>query len=221
MVGFANVLWEAADACRTRLLGIVLVVFGAKDVVDAIRDLIEVVEGAGELGRPTGLRKEVVEGVDRDGPATALEGRAVVADPAGLAFSTGGYFVGDRGLAVALGNADAAVEAVVRVVRTEPTEAADDPGCCAGRVMSGRGGPRISTACLVEGVGLAVSLARAEPMVTLVPVRAAVGLLALALPDTGAVAGPETDRADRALVTETVEAELLRRSLRRPGASDW
>ena len=53
------------------------------------------------------------------------------------------------------------------------------------------------------------------------PFSAAVGLRALAPPGSGAVAGtgPETDLADRALVTDDVDAELLSRNRRSPGAS--
>lgn len=59
-------------------------------------------------------------------------------------------------------------------------------------------------------------------MDTLLPFSAAVGLRALALPGKGAdtgTAGPETERVDRALLTDAVDAELLSRSRRSPGAS--
>lgn len=56
---------------------------------------------------------------------------------------------------------------------------------------------------------------------TLLPLSAAVGLRALAHPDRGAVAGTglETDLADRVLLTDAVEAELLSRNRRSPGGS--
>jgi hypothetical protein len=120
---------------------------------------------------------------------------------------------GDFGLVVARGIADGVVDAV----RAELVEAVS-AGVAGrvGRVKSGRIGPLICLAGRVEGVGLVLSLAL---ILTLGPCLAAVGLLALAVPGKGAVAGPETDRADLALVTDEVEAELLRRNRLRPGAS--
>jgi len=109
--------------------------------------------------------------------------------------------------------ADAAVDAV-RPELVETVSAIVPDG--AGRVINGRMGPLICLACRVEGVGLVLSLAL---ILTLGPCLAAVGDLALALPGKGAVAGPETERADLALVTDEVDAELLRRNRLRPGAS--
>ena len=109
--------------------------------------------------------------------------------------------------------ADAAVDAV-RPELVETVSAIVPDG--AGRVINGRMGPLICLDCRVEGVGLVLSLAL---ILTLGPCLAAVGDLALALPGKGAVAGPETERADLALVTDEVDAELLRRNRLRPGAS--
>ena len=109
--------------------------------------------------------------------------------------------------------ADAAVDDVrAELVETVSAIATDGLG----RVINGRMGPLICLACRVEGVGLVLSLAL---ILTLGPCLAAVGDLALALPGKGAVAGPETERADLALVTDEVDAELLRRNRLRPGAS--
>jgi len=121
--------------------------------------------------------------------------------------------VGDLGLVVARGSPEAAV----LVVRTEVTEAAEE--ATGGRVINGRMGPLICLPCLVDGVGLVLSLALAAPILTLGPSLAAVGLLALAVPGNGAVAGPETERADLAPVKEAVEAELLNRNRLKPGGS--
>ena len=121
--------------------------------------------------------------------------------------------MGDFGLVVDRGRPDT----VFRVVGTELTDAADD--ATGGRVINGRIGPLICLPCLVDGVGLVLSLALAAPIPTLGPSLAAVGLLALAVPGSGAVAGPETERADLALVKEAVEAELLNRSRLKPGGS--
>lgn len=137
-----------------------------------------------------------------------------------------GNFEGDLGS----GGVDVfTLDAVVRPDLTDRTEAADDTAVCGatglsllagpgvGRVIRGLGGPLIWRVGLAdEGVGLVFSLVRRN---TRLPFSAAVGLRALALPGIGAVAGPETDRAERVLATEAVEAELLRRSRRRPGAS--
>jgi hypothetical protein len=203
------------------LAAIVVAALGATEALDASRDLTETVDGAGEIGRPSGLRVAEIDGVGRDGPATALVDRTAAVEVAGFGLSDVAFLTGDLGVIGGFGSVDGVIDAVVLVVRTEVTDAADEDGPpdCAGRVMSGRGGPLISLPCLLEGVGL-VSLARVAPIATLAPTRAAVGLLALAPPGSGAVVGAETDLADRALATEAVDAELLSRSLLRPGASD-
>jgi hypothetical protein len=177
------------------------------------RDLTETVEGAGDLGRAVFRTEGAVDGVGdfgREGPAAALNGRAV----GFLVACNAAILVGDFGLVVDLGIPDT----VVFVVRTELTDAADD-ATGVGRVINGRIGPLISRPCLVEGVGLVLTLALAVPMFTFGPSLAAVGLRALAVPGKGAVAGPETDRADLALVIDAVEAELLSRKRLRPGGS--
>lgn len=167
-------------------------------------------------GSPAALVPAVLAAV---GTLRAVEPPAVAAD-----------LGGDLGT----GNAElVAVDAVVRVVRTDRTEAAEEAVCggvglvavrgvaasdCAlVRAKSSRGGPLI---CRLwrAGVGVGLLLSRARKF-TRLPFSAAVGLRALALPGSGAVDGPETDLADRALVTDAVDAELLRRSLRRPDAS--
>jgi hypothetical protein len=176
------------------------------------RDRTETVDGAGDFGRAVLRTEGATDGVGdfgREGPATALLDRA-----AGLLVAcVAAILVGDFGLVVDRGRPDAAV----RVVRTELTDAADD--ATGGRVINGRIGPLICLPCLVDGVGLVLSLALAAPIPTLGPSLAAVGLLALAVPGNGAVAGPETERADLALVKEAVEAELLNRSRLKPGGS--
>lgn len=131
---------------------------------------------------------------------------------------------------LALGKVEVvAVDADVLVDLTDLTEEEEDIAVCCGglaviiggpkvgRVNKGFGGPLICRVGLAEeGVGLGPSLVRSD---TRLPFSAAVGLRALALPGIGAVAGPDTERAERVLATEVVEAELLRRSRRKPGAS--
>lgn len=167
------------------------------------------VEGVGEFR---------VSGCARPLPLSTIALEVVVLDA--------GSLDGDVGL----GSADVvAVDAVVLVVRTERTDADEEAvlgavavavGRGVARVMSGLGGPLICLAGRAEvGVGLALLSRERLPMDTRVPRSAAVGLRAVALPGTGAVAGPETDRPDRALLTDVVDAELLSRSRRRPGAS--
>jgi hypothetical protein len=174
--------------------------------------LADAVEGAGDFGR-AGFRTEgAVDGVgdlEREGPAAAFPGRAI-----GFLACEAAILVGEFGLVADRGRPDA----VVLVVRTEATDAPDE-ATGVGRVISGRIGPLICLPVRVGGVGLLLSLALAAPIFTLGPSLAAVGLLALAVPGKGAVAGPETDRADLALLSEAVEAEELNRSLRRPGGS--
>jgi len=176
------------------------------------RDRIETVDGSGDFARAVLRIEGAIDGVGdlgREGPAAALLGRAT----GFLVAWAAAILVGDFGLVVARGSP----EAVVRVVRTEVTDAADD--ATGGRVINGRIGPLICLPCLVDGVGLVLSLALAAPILTLGPSLAAVGLLALAVPGNGAVAGPETERTDLALVKEAVEAELLNRSRLKPGGS--
>jgi hypothetical protein len=176
------------------------------------RDRTETVDGAGDFGRAALRTDGAIDGVGdfvREGPAVALLERAV-----GLLVACAvTILVGDFGLVVDRGRPEAAV----RAVRTELTDAADD--ATGGRVINGRIGPLICLLCLVEGVGLVLSLALAAPMLTLGPSLAAVGLLAVAVPGSGAVAGPETERADLALDKEAVDAELLNRNRLRPGGS--
>ena len=118
---------------------------------------------------------------------------------------------GDFGLVVGRGRPDA-------IVLVETTDAPDDVPI--GRVINGRIGPLISLPVRAEGVGLVLlSLALIVPIFTFGPSLAAVGLLALAVPGRGAVAGPETDRADLRLETDAVDAELLSRNLLNPGGS--
>jgi hypothetical protein len=186
-------------------------------------------EGVGDFGRATLRTEGAREGVGdfcREGPATAfvLEGIDLLAVVAVCeVVGPVGVFVGDLGLVVARGIAEAEAAADVRVVLTEVTEADDGPAAAAGegRAISGLIGPLICLPCLVDGVGLSLFRPLAEPMLTLGPSLAAVGLRAEAVPGRGAVVGtgPETDRADLALVTEDVEAELLSLNRLRPGAS--
>lgn len=180
--------------------------------VTAGRARTDAVDGAGDLGRAALRTEGAMDGVGdlgREGPAAALLARAadfLVACKAAI-------LVGDLGLGAARGRP----EAVVLVVRTELTDAPDD--ATGGRVINGRIGPLICLLCRVEGVGLVLSLALAAPILTLGPSLAAVGLLAVAVPGRGAVAGPETDRADLALEIDAVEAEELSRNRLRPGGS--
>jgi hypothetical protein len=181
------------------------------------RDRSVAVDGAGDFGRGALRTEGAMEGVGvfvRDGPAAALLTRAADFLVAAWEAAPAGDLEGDFGLVVARGIADGVVDAVsAELVEAVSAEAAGGFG----RVNSGRIGPLICLAGRVEGVGLALFLAL---ILTLGPCLAAVGLLALALPGKGAVAGPETDRAvDLALVTDEVEAELLRRNRLRPGAS--
>jgi hypothetical protein len=176
------------------------------------RDRTEAVEGAGDFGRAVLRTEGAIDGVgdfDLEGPAAGLLGRAT----GFLVAWAAAILVGDFGLVVDRGSPEAAV----RVVLTELTDAADD--ATGGRVINGRIGPLICLPCLVDGVGLVLSRALAAPILTLGPSLAAVGLLALAVPGNGAVAGPDTDRADLALDSEAVEAELLNRNRLKPGGS--
>ena len=73
----------------------------------------------------------------------------------------------------------------------------------------------------MDGPGLAVSFSLdllPAPMVTVDPCRAAVGLLARG-PDILSATSGLGAGVERALVTELVEAELLKRSLRSPEGS--
>ena len=169
-------------------------------------------EGVGDFGRTAfGTEGAFVRVGDlfREGPATALLGRA-----SGFLIASGAAnLVGDFGLVVGRGKPDA----VVLVVLVETTDAPDEAPM--GRVINGRIGPLISLPVRAEGVGLVSSLALIVPIFTFGPSLAAVGLLALAVPGRGAVAGPETDRADLRLETDAVDAELLSRNLLNPGGS--